>query len=158
METKKTELKTIRKLIGLFIVLLVLSGLTAFPTVSELHVLLCAGNIIPETIYNWLVKVSASLDEVDQTKSYLLYGYDWLAFAHLVIALFFIGAWKDPVANVWVIRTGMVACGGVLLLAFICGPIRGIPIMWTFVDCSFGIFGFALLFFIHNKIRKLITQ
>ena len=30
-------------------------------------------------------------------------------------------------------------------LAFIAGPIRGITFYWQLIDCSFGVFGFALL-------------
>jgi hypothetical protein len=39
---------------------------------------------------------------------YLAYGTDWLAFAHLVIAVAFIGPLMQPVKNVWVIQFGMM--------------------------------------------------
>jgi hypothetical protein len=29
----------------------------------------------------------------------------------------------------------------VLPLALICGPLRGIPIYWRLIDCSFGVLG-----------------
>ena len=35
----------------------------------------------------------------------------------------------------------MLACAGVIILALVCGPIRGIPVFWTLIDCSFGIVG-----------------
>jgi hypothetical protein len=57
----------------------------------------------------------------------LAYGTDWLAFAHLVIAIAFLGPLKDPVRNIWVVEFGMIACLLVIPLALICGPIRGIP-------------------------------
>jgi hypothetical protein len=69
------------------------------------------------------------------------YGTDWLAFGHIVIAMFFIGPWRNPVANAWVLKVGLVACAGVIPLALICGPIRGIPFYWRLIDCSFGFFG-----------------
>jgi len=72
---------------------------------------------------------------------FLAYGTDWLAFGHLVIALFFVGAWRDPVRNIWVLRAGLIACAGVIPLALICGAIRGIPSYWRMIDCSFGVLG-----------------
>jgi len=35
---------------------------------------------------------------------FIAYGTDWLAFAHFVIAIAFIGPWRDPVRNVWVVE------------------------------------------------------
>jgi hypothetical protein len=34
---------------------------------------------------------------------------------------------------------GLIASAGIFALAFIAGPVRGIPWFWTLVDCSFGI-------------------
>ena len=51
------------------------------------------------------------------------YGTDWLAFGHFVIALFFVGAWRDPVRHVWILHAGLIACR-VIPLALICGAIR----------------------------------
>jgi hypothetical protein len=64
-----------------------------------------------------------------------------LAFAHLTIAVAFIGPIRDPVKNVWVIQFGMIACVMVIPLAVICGALRGIPWYWRLIDCSFGVFG-----------------
>jgi hypothetical protein len=72
---------------------------------------------------------------------FLQYGTDWLAFAHLAIAVAFIGPWRDPVRNRWVITFGLIACAGVVPLALIAGAVRGIPMAWRLVDCSFGVFG-----------------
>jgi hypothetical protein len=55
--------------------------------------------------------------------------------------LFFIGPLIDPVRNIWVLRAGQIACAAVIPLALICGAIRGIPIYWRLIDCSFGVFG-----------------
>jgi hypothetical protein len=41
---------------------------------------------------------------------FLFYGYDWLAFAHFVLAILFIGPLRDPVKNKWVIEFGIIAC------------------------------------------------
>lgn len=145
----------IRRWTVLFMALLALSGITAFPVQSELHLLLRFDHLFPDYMRWWLMTISDAVDGVSANHPYLLYGYDWLAFAHLVIALFFWGVYKNPVENRWVVRIGMIACIGVFLLAFICGNIRGIPFFWTLIDCSFGFFGLLLLLFIDKLIGRL---
>ena len=86
---------------------------------------------------------------------FMAYGTDWLAFAHIVIALFFIGPFVRPEGNRWVIAAGMIACGLVVVLALICGPIRGIPFFWRLIDCSFGVFGFIPLWFAWRNSAEL---
>ena len=71
----------------------------------------------------------------------LAYGYDWLAFAHIVIAMAFIGPFKEPVKNVWIIDWAMLACIAIIPLAFIAAPIRHIPYYHILIDCSFGLIG-----------------
>ncbi|WP_329301902.1 hypothetical protein OG410_29725 [Streptomyces sp. NBC_00659] len=44
---------------------------------------------------------------------------------------------------------------GIVPLALICGPIRGIPFWWTVVDLSFGIFGVIPLYVVRKKIKRL---
>ena len=85
----------------------------------------------------------------------MAYGTDWLAFAHIVIAMAFIGPLRDPVKNIWVIEFGMIACVLVIPLAAICGPLRGIPWLWILIDCSFGIFGIMPLWLIRRYIKRL---
>jgi hypothetical protein len=79
--------------------------------------------------------------KLDAKFPFLAYGTDWLAFAHLMIAVAFIGPLRDPVRNRWILEWAMICCVGVLPLAFIMGPIRG-PFGWTLVDCAFGVVGF----------------
>jgi hypothetical protein len=86
---------------------------------------------------------------------FLAYGTDWLAFAHMVIAVVFIGPLRDPVRNIWVIEFGMIACVGVFPLAFIAGSIREIPFFWQLIDCSFGIVGGILLYWCYRKIKQM---
>jgi len=92
---------------------------------------------------------------------FMAYGTDWLAFAHIVIAIFFIGPFVQPENNRWVIASGMIACGLVVLLALICGPIRGIPFYWRLIDCSFGVLGFIPLWFVWRDmggLSELLTE
>jgi hypothetical protein len=89
----------------------------------------------------WLLTVRDGLTDTYARYPWIGYGTDWLAFAHLVIALFFIGPFIDPVKNIWVLYAGLAACALVPLLALICGPIREIPFGWRLIDCSFGVLG-----------------
>jgi len=86
---------------------------------------------------------------------FLAYGTDWLAFAHIVIAIAFLGPLKDPVRNTWVVDFGIIACVLVIPLALICGPIRGIPWGWQLVDCSFGVLSLIPLLIVRRMIRDL---
>src|SRR6185437_17159734 len=117
---------------GLFI-----SGVTAFPLQTELHWLLSMLESPPvrqtaETIYllPWIARVYHALSETNAQYPFLAYGTDWLAFAHLVLAVLFIGPYRDPVRNKWIITFGLIACGGVIPLALIAGHVRGIPLTW----------------------------
>ncbi|MFT3687373.1 MAG: hypothetical protein QM783_21035 [Phycisphaerales bacterium] len=147
--------KQIQKLIILFIVCLILSGITAFPIESELAILNANTSAFPDTFQHWINEVYLAVKCTNEEFPYLSYGTDWLAFAHIVIAVAFIGPLRDPVRNIWVIQFGMIACIMVFPLAFIAGPIRGIPFYWQLIDCSFGFFGFVLLYYCYRKIVDL---
>ena len=152
----------IRLLIGLFMIGLILSGITAFPLLHELK-LLCMILGVPDVrqapgysgLTWWILHVREGLRQTYARFPFVAYGTDWLAFGHLAIALFFIGPLIDPARNIWVIRAGMIACGGVIPLALICGPIRGIPIYWQLIDCSFGVIGFIPLWFALKFAKRL---
>ena len=139
------ELK-FRRLLRLFIFFLILSGLTAFPLqteVSILHGILknCSISLLRE----WITIVNDGLEATASKYPFLFYGTDWLAFAHIVIAIAFLGPLQDPGRNIWVIRFGKIACMLVPVFAFLCGTIRGIPFWWRLIDCSFGVVGFLVL-------------
>lgn len=148
----KTEIKKIRQIVLVFIVLLMLSGVTAFPLVTEVDWMIYHIDYFPSFFHVWIDKV---YNAVHATPSIVLYGTDWLAFAHIIIALFFIGVYKDPIRNKFSVNVGIAACLAVFPLAFICGPIRGIPFYHQIIDCSFGILGLAPLICIKNKIKRL---
>lgn len=103
----------------------------------------------------WIAQVRDALRETNAHYPLLFYGTDWLTFAHLVIALLFIGPYRDPARNIWVIEWAMVACVLVWPLALICGPIRGIPFAWQLIDCSFGVVGLIPLVICRRLIRQL---
>lgn len=143
--------RTIRRWLVVFIVLLILSGITAFPIETELQIMVDHIDVFPVALQSWIVKIHAAVSTTNQAYPYLSYGTDWLAFAHLVIAVVFIGPWIDPVRNIWVFQFGMIACVMVFPLAFIAGPVRGIPFFWQLIDCSFGVFGLIPLYICYKK-------
>ncbi len=148
-------MKKIRTLIVLFMVALILSGVTAFPLETELKWLLNHPSLVPSFAKNWLQNVYIALVETNSKYPMLAYGFDWLSFAHIVIALAFIGPYKDPVKNKWIIDWAILACIAIIPLAFIAAPIRHIPIFHVIIDCSFGVSGLIPLFICRRWIKKL---
>ncbi len=106
----------------------------------------------------WILKVREALHETDAKYPFMAYGTDWLAFGHFAIAVVFIGVLRDPVRNVWLFTFGMVACVLVIPYAFVFGALRGIPIYWRLIDCSFGVFGFIPLWLCRKWVRELEIQ
>ncbi len=159
MMTQRQQVRRIRLVLGVFILGLVLSGVTAFPLLTEIRALASllpdAGEANPSHFTSWILRVQTALTEVDGRYPFLPYGTDWLAFAHLVIAVAFIGPWRDPVRNVWVVDFGLIACAAVIPLALIAGQVRGIPLWWRLIDCSFGVLGAIPLAIVRGMIHKL---
>jgi hypothetical protein len=146
--------KQIKILIVFFMVALAISGITAFALETELSWLI--KQLPPETdLFFWINKVYLALQDMNQRYPFLAYGYDWLAFAHLVIAVAFVGPLKDPVRNIWIIEFGMIACLMIFPLALIAGWVRQIPFYWQLIDCSFGVIGLLPLKICYNKIKQL---
>jgi hypothetical protein len=99
--------------------------------------------------------VDHALADTNARYPFLAYGTDWLAFAHIVLAILFIGPFVDPIRNRWVITFGLIASVGVFLLALIAGPIRGIPLYWRLIDCSFGLVCGAISLLLLHKTNQL---
>jgi hypothetical protein len=160
MPTRKQLLRSIHLWLAVFIAGLLLSGITAFPLVHELALLtriddaLHLGEHAP-ALNNWLLRVQQALAENSVRYPFLAYGTDWLAFGHFVIAAAFIGVWRDPIRNRWLIIWGLIACAAVIPFALSFGPARGIPVYWSLIDCSFGVLGCIPLLLIRHKIRQL---
>lgn len=153
--TGAKDLKVIRRIILVFMTLLILSGLTAFPLVTEVDWMIKNLEAFPVYFHSWIIDVYQA---IHQTPSIVLYGTDWLAFAHIIISLFFIGVYQNPVRNKFIVNVGIAACLLIFPIAFICGPIRGIPFYHQVIDCCFGLFGLIPLIFIRCKIKHLEKQ
>jgi hypothetical protein len=151
-------LTRIRFWLVVFVIGLVLSGVTAFPLQSEASLLARVLHASPAPdvapwLVEWIDRVHTGLDVTYRDYPFIAYGTDWLAFAHLVIAIAFWGPLRDPVRNVWVVQFGMIACVAVVPLALIAGPIRGLPWWWLLIDISFGVFGVIPLLIAYRYIR-----
>jgi len=146
-----------------FIVGLFLSGATAIPLATELDFLARCFGISGEAsasneFAHWLFTIRDALFDASAKHPFLFYGTDWLAFGHFVIAIAFVGALRDPVRNRWLFDFGLIACVLVIPFAFIFGGIRGIPIWWRLIDCSFGVFGFVPLWFCRTWTLELESK
>ena len=162
MDNSTVLLRRIRVWLVIFIAGLVLSGITAFPLGWELDLLqrIVTASFSPlpalwPDLVAWIERVNAGLQATYRLYPFMAYGTDWLAFAHLVIAVAFVGVLRDPVRNLWVVEWAMIACVLVIPLALICGPLRGIPPFWQVIDCSFGVIGIIPLYLCRRDIRRL---
>ncbi len=152
------RLKRVRIWLALFMLGLIASGLTAFPLqreVTQLFRFVQWAGYGDAALGLWVGRVQAGLTTTYTHYPFVAYGTDWLAFAHLVIAIAFVGPWLDPVKNKWVLQFGVIACSGVIPLAMIAGAVRGIPVFWRAIDCSFGLAGVIPLVFCLRLVREM---
>lgn len=160
---RATQLRQrLRFLTWIIIFGLVVSGATAVPLEWELELMarwLGVTDFKPDHqvagFANWVHRVWVGVQETDASYPFISYGTDWLAFAHFVIAIAFVGALRDPVRNRWLYQFGMIACVLVLPWAFLMGHIRDIPVAWRLIDCSFGVFGFVPMWLGHRLAGEL---
>jgi len=160
----KRNLTQIRLILAAFSAALVLSGITAIFPLEGLRLLAPLyepGSFLyrwwPE-MAGWLALVRTALGDVTANYPFLLYGYDWLAFGHFIIAIPFLIALRDPLSNAWVVPFGIAACLLVLPHAIVFGATRGIPLYWRFVDTLFGIGGLLLLLVIRKRLQSLSLE
>ena len=149
------DLRSIRRWIIFFMIALIISGLTAVPLEWGTTWLAEVTSSWGEPWSSWSAYAAVAVGYVGASYPMLFYGTDWLAFAHVVIALAFIGPYRDPVRNKWVIEWGLLCCLLVLPLAFAWAPFRGIPLFWRCVDASFGVIGAIPLYLVLRRIRRL---
>jgi hypothetical protein len=162
MNREKILRARINCLTWVFIIGLVLSGATAIPLKLELELtarfLGVADKSSGDTtsrLAHWILKVRERLRETNAKFPFMAYGTDWLAFGHFAIAVAFIGALRDPVRNVWLFTFGMIACVMVIPYALVCGALRGIPLYWRLIDCSFGVFGFIPVWYCRRCVMEI---
>jgi hypothetical protein len=153
--------RRIRFLLIFFMLALSISGITAIPLEwgSNLLVKLFGANtqvaLLWPAMAEWLETVRRGIAETQKNAPFIFYGTDWLAFAHIVIAIAFIGPLRDPVKNIWVIEFGMLACVLLIPWGMIFAIFRGIPLFWLPIDFSFGVFGFLPLWLVRKYILEV---
>jgi len=127
------SLKRAKVMLGIVVFGLLVSGITVWPAVSELKMAVGAvwGDAEPAgVLHGFVMQAIEGLEYVHANYPFMLYAHDWLAFAHIVLAILFAGAIKDPVRNIWVVQCGLIMCALVPVLAGVCIPIRGLPLRW----------------------------
>ena len=120
---------------------LLISGITVWPAVSELKlaIKIAWGDAEPSGIlHSFVIQAIEGLEVMEAQYPFLLYAYAWLAFAHIVLAILFAGAIRDPVRNKWIVQCGLIMCALIPVLAGICIPIRGLPLRWFWIDFAFA--------------------
>lgn len=174
--------RRIRMMVWVFIVGLVISGVTAIPLQWELNLAarllggeeagansgltvefdLAKLKVVTKDhttagggLTGWVVRVRDALNDTYAKYPFIAYGTDWLAFGHLMIALVFVGALRDPVRNAWLFDYAMIACVLVVPFALIFGGVRGIPIYWRLIDCAFGVFGIIPVWLCRGWVKEL---
>jgi hypothetical protein len=163
-ELEPVQAETIRKIrlwLVIFMTGLLISGVTAFPLQTELRFLrsvLEAAPVRPLAeavgLLPWIARVHDALSQTNAHFPFLAYGTDWLAFAHLVLALLFVGPCRDPRSKH---MDHHVRCRRLCGSNFACPhrwARRGIPLPWRLIDCSFGVFGVIPLL----RCRQLISN
>ncbi len=104
-------LRRYRLTLGVFVVGLILSGVTAFPLLTELRLLAAWFDIADAAGYqnltglqHWIAYVLFGLEQTYARFPFIGYGTDWLAFGHLCIAVFFIRPFSKPLESDWVLN------------------------------------------------------
>ena len=121
---------------GLFV-----AGVTVWPAVWELKTAvkwIWGDQAATGELHRFILRAIAGLEETKQRFPFLLYAHDWLAFAHIMLAIMFAGAIRDPVRNKWIVQCGLIMCALVPVLGGTCIPIRQLPGFWFWIDFSFA--------------------
>ena len=103
---------------------------------------------------DWIGVLNISVTDTYQKYPAMAYCMDWLAFAHVFIGLSVLGVIKNPVQNVWIIKTVIVTCLLMVPFAFLSGYLRGIPFSWCMVDSTFALLVLIPLTLALRSIKK----
>jgi len=156
MQTSEIKLRRkIKAVIIITIIGLLLNGISAVPLQTELKMLLSNPGSLPAFLGDWWIYVQKGVHDTTKNYRFMRYGFDWLAFAHLLIAIAFIGPLKDPIKNEWVVRWGMTASALSVVMALGWEQRRAIPFWWSCIDASIALVAFIILLLCNNWIQQL---
>ena len=137
-------LTRIRLCLALVIAGLLLSGAAAFSPIRETRWIL--GSLsrtvhfgVGTPLFEWLIRTRQALIATSVTAPFLAYQTDREGLGRLLLALLFLGPYRDPLRNRWVINFGLLTCAALVGFAFVAGPIRQIPVLWQCVDALFAL-------------------
>lgn len=147
--------KKIKAAIIITIVGLLLNGISAIPLQTELKILLSNPDALPKFLSDWWTYVNKGVVETSNNYYFMRYGFDWLGFAHLLIAIAFLGPLKDPIKNEWVVRWGMIASALSVVMALGWERRRAIPLWWSCIDAAIAIVAFIVLWLCDRWIKDL---
>jgi hypothetical protein len=155
-EDRRNRLRRkIKAAIIITIVGLLLNGISAVPLQRELNILLANPDRLPTFLRDWWIYVNKGMVDTSTHYPFMRYGFDWLAFAHLLIATAFIGPLSDPIKNQWVVRWGMIASALSIVMALGWERMRGIPFWWSCIDALIAIVAFFVLMLCNKWINQL---
>ena len=160
-EEEMNNLKRAKLMLGIIVFGLLVSGITVWPAVPELKLVvrIAWGEAVPSgIIHSFVLQSIEGLEAVQADYPFMLYAHDWLAFAHIVLAILFAGAIKDPVRNKWIVQCGLIMCALVPVLAGICIPIRGLPFCWFWIDFAFAPAAALPLWIALRDIKKIEAE
>jgi len=135
------DLRRAKLMISVVVFGLLVSAVTVWPAISELKMVvrIVWGDTEPTgALHSFILQAIDGLETMQADYPFMLYAHDWLAFAHIVLAILFAGAIRDPIRNIWIVQCGLIMCALIPVLAGICIPIRGIPWIWFWIDFAFA--------------------
>jgi hypothetical protein len=151
------SLNRARLMLGFVAFGLLVSGVTVWPAAPELKLvvrLVWGGGAPHDVLHAFVLRAIEGLEETNKRYPFMLYAHDWLAFAHIMLAVLFAGAMRDPVRNKWTVQCGLIMCAAVPLLAGVCIPLRGLPPCWFMIDSSFAPVAGLPLWLVLRDIRR----
>ena len=151
----------LRILLGIVALGLLISGLTCYFLEWEVKALTDvvwggSADRIPfmDEEYKLLLRVDEGLKVIKREYPEFMLGTDWLGFAHVILAILFLGAIRDPVRNILIIQFGIISAILVIPAAWLFGYLRGLPTIHYFIDASFGIGALIPLYISYRIIKR----
>jgi hypothetical protein len=159
---ERAVLRRVRVMLGIVAAGLFVSGMTCYFLPWELRTVIDAVWGRGEGARTWMPQMHAFILKMEQAvllvrRDYpeLFLGTDYLGFAHVLLAILFFGAMRDPARNIWVIQFGLIASVLVIPAAFFFGSLRGAPFLHYLVDSSFGTGAVIFLYAAYRGARSL---
>ena len=133
-------------------IMLLIPGISVFALPMQVKFAMVFLDYLPSFMQAWLLTVEEGVNAVESNYPFLLYGFDWLAYGHVAIAIFFIPAIKNPTAHITIINSGIIICTLMIPFVLVSGAVRYIPFWWRAGECIFAIIGILLLLYTRKMV------